>query len=586
MKNVKLLFLFSVLLLCCVHAATGAETYVYAGEWGSFGSAAGQFNQPFGVTVDGDGYVYVADQYNYRVQKFTANGDFVTQWGSEGTGQGQFKRLIGIAVDSSKNVYVVDYNYVSFSNFNSRVQKFSSDGTYLTEWNDRTIGAWTRCSLVGIAADGDGYVYVSDKTYNRVQKYSSDGSLTAQWGSTGSGNGQLFMAAGIAVDRATNVYVADFGNQRVQKFTSTGTYLAQWGSEGSGDGQFLYPSCIAIDSAGTVLVTDRQNNRVQRFSAGGAFLTTWGSEGAGDGQFAYPNGIAASGETVYVADWANHRIQIFRKQITPTASFAAYPQSGTAPLAVQFLDYSYDGPTGWSWDFGDGATSTEQCPAHTYDRTGLYTVSLTVTDSVGQTDTKTEWHCVRVTAPPTPAPTPVANFTANTTAGPAPMTVAFADASSPAPYHRWWTFGDGGSSTDANPVHTYSKSGTYTVNLTAWTGIGSASVSKSAFVTVGADPRAPTVNFALSRTSGTAPLYVRFTDCSSGSPTSWHWDFGGLAWTTATSPSVVFRQAGTYPVTLTVRNAFGSSTLTRNLTVTAPAGRSRNTAGEPIQVVG
>ncbi len=266
----------------------------------------------------------------------------------------------------------------------------------------------------------------------------------------------------------------------------------------------------------------------------------------------------------------------------PSASFAAYPQSGTAPHTVQFLDYTPNAKD-WSWDFGDGGTSNEENPAHVYNRSGLYSISLTVTDWAGQATTKTEYHFIRVTEPVTPAPTPVANVTANTTTGSAPLAVQFTDTSSPSPYHRWWQFGDGATSTDRDPVHVYERTGAYTVNLTVWTAIGQVTVSKPAYVIVDGDPRVPEANFTFSRTSGPAPLYVRFTDTSTGTPTSWRWEFGGLAWTTTKNPSVVFRQPGVYTVTLTVRNPYGWSSMGTNVTVT---GGARSTGGRAVSVIG
>ena len=73
--------------------------------------------------------------------------------------------------------------------------------------------------------------------------------------------------------------------------------------------------------------------------------------------------------------------------VAPTADFTASPTSGAAPLAVHFTDLSSGGPTGWEWDFGDGATSNEASPAHTYAASGTYDVSLTVTNTIG-TDTE------------------------------------------------------------------------------------------------------------------------------------------------------------------------------------------------------
>ena len=83
----------------------------------------------------------------------------------------------------------------------------------------------------------------------------------------------------------------------------------------------------------------------------------------------------------------------------PTASFSASPTSGTAPLTVDFTDTSSGSPTAWSWDFGDGTSSTLQNPAHAYTTAGTYTVSLTATNG-GGSDTATATNLISVTAPP------------------------------------------------------------------------------------------------------------------------------------------------------------------------------------------
>ncbi len=85
--------------------------------WGSWGSGDGQFISPAGVAVDSSGNVYVADTGNHRIQKFTSDGHFVTKCGVEGSGDGQFRNPADVAVDSSGNVYVADTG-------NHRIQKF------------------------------------------------------------------------------------------------------------------------------------------------------------------------------------------------------------------------------------------------------------------------------------------------------------------------------------------------------------------------------------------------------------------------------------------------------------------------------
>jgi PKD repeat protein len=121
----------------------------------------------------------------------------------------------------------------------------------------------------------------------------------------------------------------------------------------------------------------------------------------------------------------------------------------------------------WLWNFGDGTTSTEQDPIHTYTSAGLFTVSLTVSNAYGQ-DTETKLNLVLVTAV-----LPGADFEASVTAGDAPLAVTFTDLSTNTPTEWAWDFGDGGTSTEQDPVHTYAAVGTFDVSLTATNAAGS-----------------------------------------------------------------------------------------------------------------
>jgi hypothetical protein len=208
--------------------------------------------------VDSSNDVYVADSSNSRIEKFTSNGSYLTQWGSTGSGNGQFEYPGGIAVDSSNNVYVVD---------NNRVQKFDSNGNYLTQWGSYGSGNGQFWSPGGSAVDSGNNVYVLDAGNARVEKFNSSGNYLTQWGSYGSGNGQFNAPQGIAVDSSNNVYVSDALNFRIEKFSSNGSYLAQWGSLGTGNGQFTDPESVAVDSTGNfIYVTDVDYNRVEVFA--------------------------------------------------------------------------------------------------------------------------------------------------------------------------------------------------------------------------------------------------------------------------------------------------------------------------------
>ena len=241
----------------------------------------------------------------------------------------------------------------------------------------------------------------------------------------------------------------------------------------------------------------------------------------------------------------------------PVPGFTANPVKGTAPLTVQFTDNSTNNPTLWSWDFGDGSVvtgSNQQNPVHTYNEPGVYTVYLTVFNSAGESLTP-------ATGVITVVLTPVANFTAEPVSGTAPLLVQFTDTSDGSPTRWFWRFGDGTTSREKNPYHLYEKPGLYTVVLTVYNRFGSDTTIRKDMIEVRS---VPVASFTANRTSGTSPLSVKFTDTSSGSPTSWSWKFGDSGSSMQQNPVYVFENTGTYSVQLIVSNGDGTSTETKH----------------------
>jgi PKD repeat protein len=163
----------------------------------------------------------------------------------------------------------------------------------------------------------------------------------------------------------------------------------------------------------------------------------------------------------------------------PTAKFKAEPTEGIAPLSVQFTDLSEGNITEWHWDFGDGETSNEQNPKHTYNPAvdPKYTVSLTVTGPGGKnTLTKIDYITVYI---------PIeANFDAEPTVGLAPLEVHFKNLTIGSADTYEWAFGDGETSLEENPVHVYTEPGTYEVYLWATGPGGKDEVGREKFVTI------------------------------------------------------------------------------------------------------
>jgi FOG: PKD repeat len=162
--------------------------------------------------------------------------------------------------------------------------------------------------------------------------------------------------------------------------------------------------------------------------------------------------------------------------------FSADIASGNAPLEVQFIDKSTGNPTEWKWNFGDGSdiidgnTSDYQNPTHTYSKPGNYTVKETAINSVDRnTAEKTSYITVTsstintagtdISTFKTAGSVPVAKFFASKSEN-EPLTIVFTDTSTGSPTEWHWYFGDGTTSTEKNPTHTYSKPGNYAVSLT------------------------------------------------------------------------------------------------------------------------
>ncbi len=177
-------------------------------------------------------------------------------------------------------------------------------------------------------------------------------------------------------------------------------------------------------------------------------------------------------------------ISVTTSAIVPIAGFTTSATSGNAPLAVQFKDISTNTPTNWFWDFGDGFNSTSQNPSHSYASVGTFTVNLTVSNEAGANSSILAG---AVTVYASGTASPVASFTASQSIGTVtPMTVTFTDTSTGMPTTWSWNFGDGDStnSTVQNPVHAYTKTGTYAVSLTASNSVGSNTNSRTSFINI------------------------------------------------------------------------------------------------------
>ena len=240
----------------------------------------------------------------------------------------------------------------------------------------------------------------------------------------------------------------------------------------------------------------------------------------------------------------------------PLAKFTARPASGPAPLRVSCTDESQGRIDTWEWDFGDGSPlSSERNPTHIYAAPGTYTIRLTVTGPGGP-DVATQDIAV------SEATAPVAKFTPSVTEGPAPLLVRFTNASLNFTSSSW-DFGDGFTSTETSPEHTYTIPGVYRPRLTV-VGPGGPATAEA---TINVQDPIPLADFSADVTEGWAPLPVKFTNKSTGNITGLAWKFGDGVTSGEANPHHIYTRPGEYVATLTVVGPGGSDDNAITITV-------------------
>jgi len=260
----------------------------------------------------------------------------------------------------------------------------------------------------------------------------------------------------------------------------------------------------------------------------------------------------------------------------PNAIIQIEQDSGCVPSIVYFTGSGTDTDgsiKSYLWNFGDGSTSNEQNPSHTFTNVGSYVVTLTVTDNGGVTGSVTKTISIsKCNIPPT------AWLSASPTVGPAALTVQFTGSGTDTDGYitsYYWNFGEGSNSNEQNPIHIFNNKGTYTVTLTVTDDDNAANTNSLTIIVQEVIIIPPTASASANPSTGPEPLTVQFTGLgtdSDGWIVSYQWDFGDSTTSTQQSPSHTYTTQGTYTATLTVTDNQGvtgtdSTTITVTLVV-------------------
>ncbi|MFM8431164.1 MAG: PKD domain-containing protein, partial [Bacteroidota bacterium] len=228
------------------------------------------------------------------------------------------------------------------------------------------------------------------------------------------------------------------------------------------------------------------------------------------------------------------------------AGFISDVRMGCPPMQVQFTSVSQGNNMSYNWNFGNGTNSTQANPSVSFPNAGTYPVTLVVSDGICM-DTTFRNNYIQTLDP-------TANYIApDTTVGCAPLTTQFTDATLGAISWRW-DFGDGTSSNQQNPYHTYTRPGLYSVSLQTISAGGSCVKTIDNFRTF--HVLGGWAGFDHEITSICPPYSAQFTDTSNNA-VSWLWDFGDGTTDTSRNPSHVFTVGGYHSVRLTITTADG-----------------------------
>jgi len=240
----------------------------------------------------------------------------------------------------------------------------------------------------------------------------------------------------------------------------------------------------------------------------------------------------------------------------PEITVPQLPASGCIPFTISPVPVinSPDPITSFNWDFGDGTTSTQQHPTHTYTAQGTYTVRLFFTTSGGCQDS------VVFSPGITIGSKPVAGFSATPLESCAFRPIQFTSTSAPAT--DWiWSFGDGGTSTQENPLHNYSDTGYFNVRLIVLNNGCPDTMIRTNYIHI----LPPVARFTPTADCDNR-LRFSFTDRSIA-PETWLWNFGDGNTSTRQNPSHIYASLGSYTVSLTVTNGNCTHTSVRRITL-------------------
>jgi len=285
------------------------------------------FNNPHGIAVDQNGFVFIADRWGNYIRRLSPGGQVITiagngnQGAEDGPGlSATFNEPWGLCVDQFGNVFVADTrnNLIRKIDPAGNVSTYAGSGNYGT--SDGPALNATFGNPTGIEVDEEGNVYVADHLTHIIRKITPDGQVTTIAGTPytpGSNDGtgigaRFYRPYGLTLDRNGDIIVADEWNHKIRRVTPEGvvTTVAGNGSVGAVDGasvnaSFNFPWDVTVDTVGNIFVADGFNNTIRKILPSGGVLTYVGTAGVTGGIDGTGPDASFAGATA-LAYWDDH----------------------------------------------------------------------------------------------------------------------------------------------------------------------------------------------------------------------------------------------------------------------------------------
>jgi DNA-binding beta-propeller fold protein YncE len=265
------------------------------------GEESKSITDPYGITMDPGGRLYVVDKFNKIVHVMDESNKTYYTFPE---GKLSLVSPIGIAADNRGNIYVSDSK-------KAVVKIFRDQGkTYSGEIGKGLLNRPTGLSFNTVTEE----LLVVDTKNSEIVRYNiNDYEVIGTIGKEGNTAGLFHNPTNIFTSRDGKIFVTDSLNFRIQVLTPDGQFIRSFGKAGDSPGYFARPRGLAVDSDGNIYVVDALFDNIQIFNGDGQLLMDFGRPGSDYGEFWLPSGLFIdSSNRIYVSDSYNKRVQVFQ----------------------------------------------------------------------------------------------------------------------------------------------------------------------------------------------------------------------------------------------------------------------------------